>query len=118
MGWVCARGKTLLVLCPFKMDGPAYVQMLHEALMPLLEREYIEKDDFELFQQNHAACNTAKITQKFSVSTSIDVLPWASTSPVINMIESLWGLLVRRVHVGYRQFESIDDLKEALTYEW
>ena len=60
---VCSRGKTPLVFCEQKMDGPAYVKMVDEYLLPLTDDQYIAKDDYAIFQQDHASCHTAKVTQ-------------------------------------------------------
>lgn len=115
---VCARGKTPLVFIEGNMNGVAYMEMLDENLMPLIDNEYYEKNDYVLFQQDHASCHTAKVVQDYFTSAALDVLPWAPKSPDLNIIENIWGILVKRVYYGYRQFETVDDLKEALLHEW
>ena len=99
------------------MDVQAYFKMLNEALMPLLEREYMEKDDFILFQQDHAACHTVKVTHDYFVSAAIHFSPVGAEESWHQCHRERLGFLVRCGYVGYRQFESSDDLKEALMYE-
>ncbi len=43
---------------------------------------------------------------------------WPPKSPDLNIIENVWGMLAREVYYGYRQFECVEDLKEAITYAW
>ena len=46
------------------------------------------------------------------------VMDWPAKSPDMNCIENMWGELVRRVYSQGRQFDTVDDLREALMYEW
>ena len=46
------------------------------------------------------------------------VMDWPARSPDMNIIENVWAVLARRVYQGGRQFDSIEDLKECLVYEW
>ncbi len=48
----------------------------------------------------------------------IDVLDWAAYCPDLNPIENLWGCLVRKVYKDYRQFDDIEDPKEAIALFW
>ena len=48
----------------------------------------------------------------------IRVLDWAPSSPDMNVIENCWGYLTRAVYKNGRQFDTLEDLREALTYEW
>ena len=36
----------------------------------------------------------------------------------MNCIENAWGELRRCLYEGARQFETLEDLREALYYEW
>ena len=122
-GWmvwagVSSRGKTPLVFIDYNMDGAKYTSILEEHLLPLIETKFLSADKHALFQQDHASCHISKVAQDFFCSEAIDVLPWAPKSPDLNIIENIWGLLVRRVYYGYRQFETKEDLRECLEYEW
>ena len=120
MVWVGirARGKTPLVFVDGNMDSMKYVEILMDNLMPVIEEQYTSEDRSAWFQQDHASCHTAKFVQDYFMEESINELPWAVKSPDLNVIENIWGILVRRVFHGYRQFETIDDLEETLTMEW
>ena len=36
----------------------------------------------------------------------------------MNCIENAWGELSRRLYDGVRQFDTVENLREALFYEW
>ena len=49
---------------------------------------------------------------------SITDLGWPPKSPDLNLIENAWGELTRRLYARGRQFNTTEDLYEALFYEW
>jgi hypothetical protein len=61
-------------------------------------------------------CCTVKIVLKFC--QGIRVLSWPSLSPDLNIIENVWGILTRRVYRNGRQFNTINELKTAISEEW
>ena len=48
----------------------------------------------------------------------VEVLAWPPCSLDLNPIENVWGLLVRKVYSGGRQFYSIQDLKKGILNAW
>ncbi|KHJ97786.1 hypothetical protein OESDEN_02231 [Oesophagostomum dentatum] len=46
------------------------------------------------------------------------LLEWPSCSPDLNPIESLWGILVRRVYANGRQYSTLDSLRKSVLSEW
>ena len=44
----------------------------------------------------------------------VDILPYPERSTDLNIIENLWGILVRDVYKYNRQFRSKNELKEAI----
>ena len=53
-------------------------------------------------------------TKEYLFDMDISAIDWPSRSPEINPDESLLPILGREVYKQGRQFESIEDLKEAL----
>ena len=41
-------------------------------------------------------------------------MKWPAKSPDLNIIENAWTWLVREVYQGHRQFDYVDDLREAI----
>ena len=48
----------------------------------------------------------------------IELLKWPSRSADANPIENLLVLLAQKIYNGGHQFESLDDLKQALNNAW
>lgn len=112
---ISGLGKTELAFCPNKMDSQGYQKILADNLLPFLNRfPHIE---FTL-QQDNAAVHASKSTKQWLESQNIRTLNWPARSPDLNCIENIWSILVRDVYDDCRQFESIDQLKLALTAAW
>ena len=45
-------------------------------------------------------------------------MKWPSRSSDLNLIENLWGILVREVYKNHRQFASVRELKTAIKAAW
>ncbi len=45
-------------------------------------------------------------------------MDWPARSPDQNPIENLWAVLGRAEYNNGRQFDDIEELKEALVHEW
>ncbi len=48
----------------------------------------------------------------------VNVMDWPSRSPDQNPIENLWAILAKELYKNGRQFDCLDDLKEALILAW
>ena len=112
IGW---RGKTPLVFVTNKVNAVEYVRVLEEVYEPFIESLYPKG---AILQQDNAPAHTALYTKDYFAEAGIVDLPWAPRSPDMNIIENCWGVLSRAVYDGGRQFDTIDDLKECLIYEW
>ena len=114
-GGISWRGMTPLVIIKDKVDAVKYAEMLEEIVAPWCEETY--PNGFT-FQQDGAPSHTALHTKEFFMDMSWNVMDWPARSPDMNCIENAWGALVRAVYNGGRQFDTVDDLVEALLYEW
>ncbi len=108
-------GKTDSVVVDETLNPLAYVKMLQDYLEPYIKAHHPNEC---IFQQNGAPAHSAKYTRDYFMDAQITDMKWPAHSPNFNCIQNLWGELSRRLYHGRRQFSSVEDLKEALWYEW
>ena len=117
MVWACfcEHFKSDIVFITTRMKSVDYVNMLSEHLLPLIRSA---GQDSLIFQQDNAPCHRAQSTQRWMADSGINVMSWPSRSPDLNPIENLWGILVRAVYAGGRQFSTVAELKAAIMIAW
>ncbi|CAF4582155.1 unnamed protein product, partial [Rotaria socialis] len=71
-----------------------------------------------IFQQDNAPIHRAKVNLAWFKSKKINVLLWPSSSPDLNPIENLWGILARKVYARGKQFRTKEQLKTTITKSW
>ena len=114
-GW---NGKTKIVFVNGTMNSRKYQDMLQMKQMNFFpEAQAIGGPNWK-FQQNKAPCHASRSTKEWFEGKNIRVLERPSLSPDLNPIENLWGILSRRVYRNGRQFDSVEELKTAITIEW
>ena len=89
--------------------------MLDDYYQPYVEKFYPRGD---VSQQDGAPAYTALYTKEYFTTEDMLVMDWPARSPGMNIIENVWAILERRVFQGGREFDTIEDLKECLLYEW
>lgn len=125
-GAFSALGKLELRFVSKSMDGREYQEVLSRSLLPFLRRYHRLQ---VVFQQDNAGVHRSKrprrndpdfvpmMGQRFE-DHGVDVLEWPSRSPDLNPIENLWGIMVRRIYDDNRQYQTVDELKEAILQAW
>jgi hypothetical protein len=111
-------------------DGPGRLTRIWGNMNKHLYREILEDDllgsldDLEMdrseyyFQQDNDPKHTAGIVREWFEENHIDVLPWVSNSPDMNIIEHVWDRLDRMVRARDPLPRTEDQLWEALQEEW
>lgn len=108
------HGKSKLIFVDHRMNAVAYTELLEDALLPFLD----DHPGNTTFQQDNAAPHTAVHTKEWLMDNCISVLEWPARSPDLNPIENLWGEMSRRVYAAGRQFDNLEDLKDAIVMAW
>ena len=108
-------GRTELVFIDGHLNAASYKDILQRYLIPFAER--IAGPEW-IFQQDNCSVHTANLVKQWMAAENMEVLPWPSRSPDLNIIENMWGALVRRVYGNCKQYSSIPELKSALISIW
>ena len=109
------RVKVSLVVVDGNLNANRYVNMLSKHFLPFRDERYPANC---LFLQDNAPTHSAKFTCDFFIEKSITDLVWPPKSRDLNFIENAWRELTRRLYARGRQFDTTEDLHEALIYAW
>lgn len=114
-GAFSSSGTLSLAFPSTRMDSLEYQRVLSNHLLPYLtahpEKEFI-------FQQDNAAIHVSRSTKTWFEEHGVSVMEWPARSPDLNVMENMWGLLVRQVYAENRQYNSVGELKVAILTAW
>lgn len=97
------------------MNSLEYITVLKNAVLPFLRKFRRQK---LIFQQDNASCHKSAETKRFFQQEKIATIDWPPCSPDLNPVENLWGMIVRDVYAGNKQYDIVDELKNAITASW
>lgn len=106
------HGKTNLKFLVGRQDAAAYQETLTTHLLPNFDVQH------QVFQHDNAPIHTARVVKNWLATQNITVMDWPALSPDLNPIENLWGILTKRVYANGRQFDKVDDLRQAIQAAW
>lgn len=114
-GGFSSKGKAPLVFFRGKVNGEKYRDTFKTIILPWARKEHA--DGFE-YQHDNATIHTAKATQDTLEAQGVEVVKWPAKSPDLNPMENLWGIVVRDVYGGGKQYDSLDALEAAIRKAW
>ena len=114
MAWegISQRGKTPLFYFTNIMDGPFYVRILENQLLPAAQNMY--ERNWRL-QQDNDPKYTSCVAKEFIAENGICVMDWPSNSPDLNPIENMWQIM--KDNVKKQMPQNIDELARFLAKE-
>lgn len=92
------------------INAAKYQEILKNSLIPSARDLYPDMNF--IFQQDGAACHTAKTTKKWFGDNNIKVLSWPSNSSDLNVIETLWHKMKQKLRDDPQR--TVADLKTKL----
>ncbi|KAG3178837.1 hypothetical protein PC128_g16207 [Phytophthora cactorum] len=75
-------------------------------------------DGSHVFQQDNASIHSSNSTKSFPKDLDVTVLEWTALSLDLNPIENVWGMLVRDIYCGGKQYTTVEELKIAIRRAW
>ena len=113
MTWAAfsATERTEIIFLEGRQDSEKYINMFEEHMEPMLRADSV-------FQQDNAPIHVSHYSKNYFSQHSINLLEWPALSPDLNPIENLWGILVRKVYSGGKQYPNKELLKEAIRKAW
>lgn len=97
------------------INADTYKTILTESLLPSIPICQSVEGDF-VFQQDGAACHTAKAVKHWLTEHQITTLPWPSSSPDFSPIESLWHKMKKELRKNLARI--VIELKTKLQEIW
>uniref|UniRef100_A0A914QHT3 Transposase n=1 Tax=Panagrolaimus davidi TaxID=227884 RepID=A0A914QHT3_9BILA len=114
-GAFSALGKLELAFTSSRMNSEDYQQVLQNHYIPF-------KNRFRriplIFQQDNASIHVSRSTKGWFDRKRINVMDWPPRSPDLNPMENLWGILVRRIYANNKQYDTKEELKQAILDAW
>lgn len=113
-----ARGKLQLKFVTNRMNSADYQNVLTDCLLPFYRQNDVFVQDNARIHVSRTGRHVPYGTLNWLQDNNIDVLPWPSCSPDLNLIENLWGIIVRRIYANNRRYQNVDELKTAISQAW
>ena len=99
-----------------RMKAKGYVELLQRAQLKE-EGQRLCGEQWQ-FQQDNARIHVAGLTKAFFRRKGIRIMEWPPYSPDLNCMENAWGWMAQSVYSNGRQFNSVDELREAIFKAW
>lgn len=99
MFWGCIgfHGVGELIEVEQTFNSINYVDMLQEGLPQSIENSFGDRRQNFIFQQDNAPCHSSRYTQTWIEAQNFQTLSWPSNSPDMNIIETVWGHIGRKL---------------------
>jgi len=108
-------GRTHIVILNRNLNGQYYTEVLDMFLMPFATQ--ITGESWVL-QQDNSSVHRSNLVSEWMKTKNVKLLDWASLMPEMNIIENVWGYLVRRIYSNGRQYSTVNELKQAIYLAW
>lgn len=114
-GAFSAKGKSELAFLEGKQNAEKYTVTLGEYLFPFAHPHH--GLNF-VFQHDNASIHTARVAKWYLEDQDVSVMWWPAKSPDLNPIKNLWGILARVVYENIKQYDTKEELVQAIKKAW
>ena len=101
-------------------DNMTAARYRDEVLVPWLEphMDGHALADRPIIQQYKAPPHTARLTTAFLQNAAVNVLPWSSMSPDMNILEHVWGHITSEIDMMEHMPATAHDLRQCIHAIW
>lgn len=107
------KGMTPVCFISTEMKPALYIELLEGVLVE--HGDQIAGPDW-ILQQDNASIHASVETRTFLTERNITVMDFPSISPDMNIMETVWGILARKVYANERQFQTVNDLRNQIKH--
>lgn len=114
-GAISYYGAVDIVIMKGKQNAQKYLELIKEEIPKICN---ITAGRKWILQHDNAPIHTSRDVISWLNDNNIEVLDWPSCSPDLNIIENVWGWLTRKIYSNGRQFNSSEELFQAIQTSW
>ena len=100
------------------MDAKSYISDILETFRRSFWIKFYKKNQKGIFMQDNVPCHSARIVKNWFGKKKMKVMSWPPQSPDLNIIETVWEILLSSVRKREKQPDTFAQMKEALIDEW
>lgn len=116
-GWISSEGIGACHFIEGRFNTEVYIHILQNTMLPSVSQRF-PGGNF-ILQQDNCPVHTARRVTQWLEEQNISLLPWPSKSPDLNVMENVWGLLVKKINRenGFRP-QDVDELRNKISETW
>ena len=100
------------------MDGPEYIKVLKENLLPQLESGKQSIPGTWRMMQDNAPCHTSKLVKAFLHRNKVEFIDWPPYSPDLNPIENIWQWMKHVLETEFDICTSAEEIEVRFFEIW
>jgi hypothetical protein len=115
--WMSAHQLGMCTNIDNRFNALAYLDILENIMLPSV-RAVFPENNF-VYQHDNCRVHTARIVTEWLEQRDVTVLPWPARSADINLIENVWGLMIKTINQNndFRP-RNVEDLWDTIQETW